>query len=699
MRNMLLAAMFASTSASAQTKVRVPISGHNAIPGFGAAFYGARLGAPLASMRALSPGMQMPVPSALALIPTLAPTPVLPAPAAGMLPAAAKTVEGSPLAVIRDVSANEAQKTAALDRLFENSAPSSPEALEVSALPAAAKSSTRVHIQSLLKKHASLPRTEKRTRDEQVGGFRWEPNAVQKVSANTPGTELKSGGEDLSDKNDPTGPNIKLFVYQTLVKAGLLKPVTDVRDLMKPGAEADLLKRGFKRKDSKGIRIYFVVPGSLGNTGQRVAYFKDGSVGLTSVIQPGAMDTLSMQNITLDAAGSISNITEYFGKSSPGATAVQNLSANEPGNIGPFPATEYTNLKAAIKARGVKAALAMQASRTRREGRYWFTVNILGTGDDFKKIENLFEKDSNGWSYAGIPTDIQLRGTPVDPAASAQSAAASGPKSSKGASPVPEWFDSSGLSFTLMKKSADGLLMAVLRHGRYELGLFLDKNGDNQAIFTKYALNPMGTPLKEEVSLRTEASRRAVAKILRAAQAENPVQGKELAALKETLAYLDGDGRAGTFKSAAVPESYTWLKSPRANGAIFTGAGLPTVSAVKTPEGPKALIDGQPVTIDFLHVSGGPTSAIVVRREGETITVDLGSDPPALTGTLSGEIIWANLDFDKRNIVILRGRERFRMTLAGALELSSLQAGDVPEPVRRFAAYMLILRSVIGSWR
>lgn len=119
--------------------------------------------------------------------------------------------------------------------------------------------------------------------------------------------------------------------------------------------------------------------------------------------------------------------------------------------------------------------------------------------------------------------------------------AASGPKSSKEASPLPEWFDSSGLSFTLMKKSADGLLMAVLRHGRYELGLFLDKNGDNQAIFTKYALNPMGTPLKEEVSLRTQSSRRAVAKILRAAQAENPVLGKELAALKETLAYLEGD--------------------------------------------------------------------------------------------------------------------------------------------------------------
>lgn len=136
-------------------------------------------------------------------------------------------------------------------------------------------------------------------------------------------------------------------------------------------------------------------------------------------------------------------------------------------------------------------------------------------------------------------------------AASAQSAAASGPKNSKEASPVPEWFDSSGLLFTLMKKSADGLLMAVLRHGRYELGLFLDKNGDNQAIFTKYALNPMGTPLKEEVSLRKEALRREVAKILRAAQAENPVSGEELAALNGILAYLASSPRGGMTSTTA----------------------------------------------------------------------------------------------------------------------------------------------------
>ena len=114
------------------------------------------------------------------------------------------------------------------------------------------------------------------------------------------------------------------------------------------------------------------------------------------------------------------------------------------------------------------------------------------------------------------------------------------PSNSAAASPVPEWFKSSGLSFALMKKSADGYLMAVLRHGRYELGVFLDKNGDAQAIFTKHALNPMGTPLKEEVALRTDASRRAVAGMLRVAHDEHPVSGNELAALQETLARLDG---------------------------------------------------------------------------------------------------------------------------------------------------------------
>lgn len=101
--------------AAAQRNVHVPVSGVNAIPRLGASLDGARLGPVPLLMSALSPG---------ALIPALAPALVQPAPAAGILAAAAKPAEGSPLGVIRGASANEAQKTAALDRLFENSAPS-----------------------------------------------------------------------------------------------------------------------------------------------------------------------------------------------------------------------------------------------------------------------------------------------------------------------------------------------------------------------------------------------------------------------------------------------------------------------------------------------------------------------------------------------------------------------------------------------
>lgn len=207
MRNMILAVIFTAAPAAAQTTVRVPVSGMNALPNLGATPMPTTM-----MMPALSPVLQAPALPAHVLTPTLVSAPVQPALAIILHAAAARPADNSTLGVILDAS-NEAQKTAALDRLFENSAP---------------------------------------------------------------------------------------------------------------------------------------------------------------------------------------------------ATA---------GDIGPFPATEYTSLKSAIKARGVKAALAMQAGRTQRDGRYWFTVNILGTGDDFKKIEDLFEKDSNGWSYAGIPTDILLRGTPVDPAA------------------------------------------------------------------------------------------------------------------------------------------------------------------------------------------------------------------------------------------------------------------------------------------
>lgn len=109
---------------------------------------------------------------------------------------------------------------------------------------------------------------------------------------------------------------------------------------------------------------------------------------------------------------------------------------------------------------------------------------------------------------------------------------------------VPAWFDASGLSFAFLSKAEDGSAAAVLRHGRYELGVFLDAAGGAKAIFTKYALNPMGTPMKEDVALQTAASRQAAAALLRRIQDASPLRGKEKAVFDKILSVLEGSRSA-----------------------------------------------------------------------------------------------------------------------------------------------------------
>ncbi len=132
--------MYAASPAVAQTTARAPVSGINPIAGVGTSFDGSRLGsAPMlmpaspAEITALILGATFdparlgppPLLPNVAAFNPLTPAPGIPAPVY------------SPLGVIRDASANEAQKIAALGRLFENSAPAAPEALAVSAQPAA----------------------------------------------------------------------------------------------------------------------------------------------------------------------------------------------------------------------------------------------------------------------------------------------------------------------------------------------------------------------------------------------------------------------------------------------------------------------------------------------------------------------------------------------------------------------------------
>ena len=54
------------------------------------------------------------------------------------------------------------------------------------------------------------------------------------------------------------------------------------------------------------------------------------------------------------------------------------------------------------------------------------------------------------------------------------------------AAAVPAWFDARGLSFERVNRRETGFAYAVLSRGRYELGVFIDADGQSQATFTKF---------------------------------------------------------------------------------------------------------------------------------------------------------------------------------------------------------------------
>lgn len=115
---------------------------------------------------------------------------------------------------------------------------------------------------------------------------------------------------NLSNEIDHHAPGITLTMYQDLLKS--LKPdqhpVTDVRDLKKLGARADLLKRGFKLEPKTGGMIY-----SLDNrgNGQRATYYINGAVSLVSFTRSAPKDFPRYQTISLEEDGHIFNETVY----------------------------------------------------------------------------------------------------------------------------------------------------------------------------------------------------------------------------------------------------------------------------------------------------------------------------------------------------------------------------------------------------
>mgnify|MGYP001613019079 FL=1 len=132
----------------------------------------------------------------------------------------------------------------------------------------------------------------------------------------------------------------------------------------------------------------------------------------------------------------------------------------------------------------------------------------------------------------GIPVEL-LRPISASPASAA---------SSNEFSQAPAWFDASQLKFDALVKSGTGGT-AVLRYGwrsQYEMSVFAFP-GSPSISFKEYSSNPMGHPKQSfDATLETAAARKAAAKILRAAQARNPVTGADKVALDEILAFLQG---------------------------------------------------------------------------------------------------------------------------------------------------------------
>lgn len=124
-------------------------------------------------------------------------------------------------------------------------------------------------------------------------------------------------------------------------------------------------------------------------------------------------------------------------------------------------------------------------------------------------------------------------------------------KASQDFSPVvPVWFDASRLSFVMLEKPEIGGFIAVLRSGGFskmEMDVFVDANGNAQAIFIEYApVNPMGAPKhKTDVTLQTAESRKEISAVLREIQKRKPVSGEKLLAFSSLLSFLEAP--AGQF--------------------------------------------------------------------------------------------------------------------------------------------------------
>jgi|CXWL01.1.fsa_nt_gi hypothetical protein len=139
---------------------------------------------------------------------------------------------------------------------------------------------------------------------------RWKSNVAAQTETDKDDALSKP---KLDDKAGHHSPFIKPSMYHNLVQAGL-KPIMDVRELMKPGAEAALLKAGFKRlSDKEGTKIYVLRRGADINNSQRASFYKNGAASLFSISKPESQ--LFTETISIDAEGYIFNEVVSFDKS------------------------------------------------------------------------------------------------------------------------------------------------------------------------------------------------------------------------------------------------------------------------------------------------------------------------------------------------------------------------------------------------
>lgn len=168
----------------------------------------------------------------------------------------------------------------------------------------------------------------------------------------------------------------------------------------------------------------------------------------------------------------------------------------------------------------LRAVIGNQGAKQMKEAATRFQAHAAGHPELFAQLKNL--RSGLDLTDAGAVHELGARLNSMCEDSKSRPGVSSGGAVATSGLVVPSWFDTAGLSFALVKKYKGGL-MAVLRRGRYELMVDLVKKRTGLATFTKYALNPMGTPKKEEVALLTAVSRKAVARILRKAQASEPV--------------------------------------------------------------------------------------------------------------------------------------------------------------------------------